>query len=853
MNKQVWVVTFTMLLLSGMLFSAGIVDQAGIYLPFEGPDNGLGSTAWFNHGTMGNFESSSRLGVTGSAPTVTASGLKGQAYDATGLIPEQGADSSYMWGEFSSDTAMEQAFIDIDAFTISCWVKVDPDADYTQGRILVTPVIEINYVMGNVGTPSEHAKIAVEVGGASFVNATEDLEKYGAKDQWRFIAVTYDGTTAVDNLKFYYATANEPVAQDIIASVAEETLERTGSGGNLWLGNVIYDAGDKPFVGKIDELRVWSSQGDNSAVLSLSELEEVRQYDLMDLNLVAQQADIHLNFEGEDNGTKQSPCWMNRGVTGLYEFPQRPDSFVNPTPTVTENGLRGQAYDSSQFTPETASHAYMYGLFNPTDTPIEQTLIDVNSITITAWVKVPADATYTQGRLFSSFPLEVNYLMGNHGQPDEYARFATRIESASYVNSTHNMGYYLAKDKWVFVAITYDGLAPNGQLKYYFGNEDNQVDFDLAVDANQGALERGGHGGNLWLGNITNYDTGDKPFVGYIDEFRIYSSTDSEGALSLQEIEAIRQYDLSNPGGDESGIVEFADLYLPFEGELPEEDVINAPAWRNRGITGPGESASRMGPQTSPLTRANAIALFGAIPDITVSGLKGQAYNGTAFTGLSASNTLNWGEFSFDTAIEDVIKDIWSFTITGWLKMDNYVDQGRIFGTVPVELNFIQKTTQKQIQARIAGSGYTPHRSSASNLYDAVEKWIFFAMTYDGTKTENNVRFFIGNESMDVAPDTVSSASWGQLFSTGYGGNFWLGNTGATGNRPFVGYIDELRIWSSQQSDESAVLNYDQIEAVRKYDLGITKCDGDFLNGDLNFDCVVNFDDAVLMLKNWIN
>ncbi len=569
---------------------------------------------------------------------------------------------------------------------------------------------------------------------------------------------------------------------------------------------------------------------------------------------IAKQANFHLSFEGQDNVSLDSPCWANRGITGQYTTPFRPTTFPTTPPTVTENGISGQAFDSTALVPMTANIAYTYGSYSTAVVPVEHTLIDVNSVTVTAWIKVPGDATYTQGRLFSNSLLEVNYLMGNHGEADEYAKFSTRVNVSEYADgsSSSDQGYYIAKDKWVFVAITYDALTNNGQLKYYYGDEDNSVQLDTTLDIGAGPIGNGRHGGNIWFANEKNHGSGTKPFVGHIDEFRIYSAEiDSSGALDITDIESIREYDLSNRFADYSDVIARANVHFSFDGELRDEDVIGSPAWANSGITGTGERASRLGSQVSPLSRTNAIALYGVIPEVTANGIKNQAYDGTGFTPGTNSNTLNWGEFSFDTLIEEAIKDVWSFTITGWLKTNDYIGQGRILVTPPIGLNFIQRETRQQIIGSIAGSGYNV-RSGISDKYDTVEKWVFFAMTYDGTRSENNVQFFVGSESSEVVPDASDTEDWGQLVSTGYGGNIYFGNVHPTKGRPFVGYIDEFRIWSTQEQSSEGALSYDEIEAVRKHDLGITKCDGDFLSGDVNRDCFVNIEDVMMMLEDWL-
>jgi hypothetical protein len=101
----------------------------------------------------------------------------------------------------------------------------------------------------------------------TFGFSTDDVD---AHNKWVFLAVTYDGTQAANNTKFYIGGVNTPVSQlggDL--TLAQLTVE----GGTSLLGVGYTDAAptaDTSVIGYQDDVRVYGG------ALNLDELEEVR-------------------------------------------------------------------------------------------------------------------------------------------------------------------------------------------------------------------------------------------------------------------------------------------------------------------------------------------------------------------------------------------------------------------------------------------------------------------------------------------------------------------------------------------------------------------------------------------------
>lgn len=255
------------------------VDVADIHLDFEGDIGGLGAACWANKGTAGTGESTSRAGTDTPLPFVAPGSLKGQGWDSTDLSVLT-SESSYMYGEFSTDTAMEQALIDVQSFTYTTWVKTETaNTANLQGRLLYTRAFEFNYIQGNIGQVNQYGRLAIRIGGSSYLNTNNDYE---SPDEWVFIALTYDGTKSADNLLCYVGNETTPVSLSTTLTADQGLLGRIDPGGNLWMGNVgNYQSGNRPYVGFMDEMRLYTSHDDASGVLDATALEEIRQFDLV--------------------------------------------------------------------------------------------------------------------------------------------------------------------------------------------------------------------------------------------------------------------------------------------------------------------------------------------------------------------------------------------------------------------------------------------------------------------------------------------------------------------------------------------------------------------------------------------
>lgn len=308
---------------------------------------------------------------------------------------------------------------------------------------------------------------------------------------------------------------------------------------------------------------------------------------------------------------------------------------------------------------------------------------------------------------------------------------------------------------------------------------------------------------------------------------------------------------------------EDATIYLNFEGS--DTPAPSSEAWQNKGTANPGEYPHTIG------------GIVGAaFPAITANGLKGQAWDGSNFDRGTTNNCYGWGlpGSSTDTIMESATRNIWSFTVCGWIK--NGVENARIVQTAPFEVNY---TADNRIEVRCHKYGSWIKSSEVGNYPPG--EWRFFAVTYDGNvpftsnvADVNNITFYYGSADTPVAVDSMAKAitspvDQGWLTRDGTGSILFIGSHQAEYNNVFPGQIDEVRIWSAGPGPASTggnpggpssswILTQEELERVRILDAPVSDCDsvhikGFGLAGDNDEDCDVDIDDLENTGSQWLD
>jgi hypothetical protein len=241
------------------------------------------------------------------------------------------------------------------------------------------------------------------------------------------------------------------------------------------------------------------------------------------------QPDAYFSFEGDNGsygaGSEGNPAWEDK-VSGIN--PNYILSASAPTwPEITSDGIKDDALYASD--PSKTGMGTM--TLNWTNS-VKDVFSNVQSYTVTGWINT---------RDVNQNGSDSYLLRGVTGGPEVKWRGDGRLQVKDTVegNWTYaNWGEGYSNGDWVFFAITRN----SNSIRYYFGSETGAV---VAGATPKTGLTLGATAANdrFIIGGRT-YNGNDNYLNCDMDELRIYSAADDSAALSMAQIEEIRQYDL---------------------------------------------------------------------------------------------------------------------------------------------------------------------------------------------------------------------------------------------------------------------------------------------------------------------
>ena len=202
-----------------------------------------------------DFHSADALGISGlggdrAFDNTTATAMGGQGTGGVALIPTNVVAA----GAFSS-------------FTLQCWFHAS------------TPLAKAarlfdagNYV-AYAGTKPGVIWLCVNKQNAGTAAV------YAQTNAWVFFAVSYDSTQPTNNVVFYRGTKNSPVVPVGLSTLNAGVVTNNHP---IGLGNLYY-SNSRPFLGLMDDVRIFGVAAGASGVLTQAQLEEFRQKDLVGL------------------------------------------------------------------------------------------------------------------------------------------------------------------------------------------------------------------------------------------------------------------------------------------------------------------------------------------------------------------------------------------------------------------------------------------------------------------------------------------------------------------------------------------------------------------------------------------
>ncbi len=197
-----------------------------------------------------------------------------------------------------------------------------------------------------------------------------------------------------------------------------------------------------------------------------------------------------------------------------------------------------------------------------------------------------------------------------------------------------------------------------------------------------------------------------------------------------------------------------------------------------------------------------------------VSGLPGdRSFDNTASTGMGGAGVGGGAHQAGDLLAIDVFS---SFTLQGWFYASSVMNNAaRLFDNGSSTAGWLLWGNNGTLGLYVDGVVLYP----GNNLYNQTAEWIFFAVTYDGTLTSDNLKFYRGTKTTPVIQiGATLSMTVGSVNDSAV--PLSVGNTSvANGSiRPFDGYLDNMRVFGAD-SGNSGVLALSQLETIRLNDL----------------------------------
>lgn len=182
-------------------------------------------------------------------------------------------------------------------------------------------------------------------------------------------------------------------------------------------------------------------------------------------------------------------------------------------------------------------------------------------------------------------------------------------------------------------------------------------------------------------------------------------------------------------------------------------------------------------------------------------------------SGSGSALDLTGGSAYVDAGDNNKFDGLGQFTITGWMNLQADPGNNRILskqaGGSFDGISFHVDGTASDFGVRMFLGGGTGFAfDTVAGSFDADNKWLFFAATYDGTSSSNNANYYSGNAGTSVGLSHTSTINAGPINDNT--SRMMIGRTDAApaASTNINGYLDDVRIYSG-------ALDATQLETVR--------------------------------------
>jgi hypothetical protein len=256
------------------------------------------------------------------------SGLQGDHAFDNSSSTAMGSSGSGGYANQADDDNLD----DLLSLTLQGWFKADSGSINSLARIITKQAGANSFLL--IGSSS--GKFQFEINNA---NCTTAEAWYPETGQWIFFAVTYDGSSIVNNVKFFKATRTTPVTL-----VETRTLNQGRALANnsaMQIGN--WASLTRPFDGWLDNLRVFGSKTNQTGVLTLPQLEWLRNKDILNssddilLSIHNTNGVLLISWPLYPGGFQLQSAFPDPGLSGFWKPIAGVPVMTNQTYTVTSD------------------------------------------------------------------------------------------------------------------------------------------------------------------------------------------------------------------------------------------------------------------------------------------------------------------------------------------------------------------------------------------------------------------------------------------------------------------------------------------------------------------------------------
>ena len=409
----------------------------------------------------------------------------------------------------------------------------------------------------------------------------------------------------------------------------------------------------------------------------------------------------------------------------------------------------------------------------PTTSAVADDLCNLRSFTIMGWMKSSSTAGNLAG-LAAFAATDAGFRLRCYSNNRLQFMIDTPDTAAQYFYSSTAANYNCTD--WKFFAATYDGTKSTDNVRLYYSTAGGQLYLDSVHSYGGGTVFMSP--AILYFGNVNG--SGTSVFDGMLDSLRIFAGkSDASGALNEQDIAAWKEKNTLEP-------VSVATIDLRFEDNLVSEGRFNDIAYMRD--------------------------YNGTLPQYASGGIDGgKCLDMTVATGMGTGLRGPFIGFTETYGVNDYVYNSKGVTISGWIKSSAVPQNGaRLLSYIDASGRGIELYFGSAGRLSLSAGPFV-YQSSVSANYTCTN-WKFFAVTFDGVKTANNVNFYYGTNdgTGQVLLDSTYTTTLRQLLGDKSAVN--IGNRGTV--YPFDGFIDSFKMFTSKD-DASGALTAAQLSGVK--------------------------------------